>query len=489
MKQMKSKPWYRMRNIFFVIFSVLPLVIAWVFFQVLFTYTAKPNPTIDYRAKLRTIAEEQLNVDSRQASDAWSQFITTLDLFQTVNLEINDELIASEFTSRIDGDDGMIDYFYVRLGASLPKNIERELAGIELVQSRGVMDALDEYIKIAPGVRQLYGEGSLFNLPVPDLSQTRQLSSLLATKMRLASVAGKVSQCPAILEKILVIAHTIGHQPSLIDYLVGQAIWDMALGEIRYELSELRIDETTCEKLLELLDKFNLPPASYAIKGEQLLLEDLIQWSFSDNGYLLVRGPGGSAVIGENDSILGALQNRFYCADQNTTEQMLDECMQTMINLSHKLPIDRFPSVELDRFNELLQLNSQRMVLTSFVPALDSFINRSSIVQLQIQGTRLMLAIELYQARHSELPKTLDDLVPNIIADLPTDPITGGSYLYRLLENDPENRKYLLYSTGLDQQDNGGDFNIEGSINAVIHPPARTDYLINQLRPSIDEYY
>ena len=168
---------------------------------------------------------------------------------------------------------------------------------------------------------------------------------------------------------------------------------------------------------------------------------------------------------------------------------MLDECIQTMINFSSKLPVDRYPSDELNRFNELLISKGRRIVLTDFMPALDSFINNSSIAQLKIQGTRLMLAIEIYEIRHGELPKQLDDLVPNILDELPKDPITGGSYLYRLLDNESKNRKYLLYSTGLDQQDNGGDFNIEGSINAVIDPPTNTDYLINQLRPNVNVYY
>jgi hypothetical protein len=74
-----------------------------------------------------------------------------------------------------------------------------------------------------------------------------------------------------------------------------------------------------------------------------------------------------------------------------------------------------------------------------------------------IGGAKLALAIELYDAHHGEHPASLDDLVPGFLPELPVDPLADdGRFGYRLLTDDPHARRYLLYSTGLDGEDNGG---------------------------------
>ena len=50
------------------------------------------------------------------------------------------------------------------------------------------------------------------------------------------------------------------------------------------------------------------------------------------------------------------------------------------------------------------------------------------------------------------------DLVPQILVTVPSDPLHGGPFGYRLTPDDPHGRPYLLYSTGLDRNDDGGDF-------------------------------
>ena len=63
-------------------------------------------------------------------------------------------------------------------------------------------------------------------------------------------------------------------------------------------------------------------------------------------------------------------------------------------------------------------------------------------------------AIERYRLATGSLPKTLDQLVPSYMETLPHDVINGEPLIYR-----PEgNRRYLLYSVGSDQSDDGGDF-------------------------------
>ena len=61
-----------------------------------------------------------------------------------------------------------------------------------------------------------------------------------------------------------------------------------------------------------------------------------------------------------------------------------------------------------------------------------------------------MLAIRRFERRHQRLPKSLQELVDaKLLTELPRDPIDDQSLRY-----DPSRR--LLWSIGLDGQDNGG---------------------------------
>ncbi len=61
--------------------------------------------------------------------------------------------------------------------------------------------------------------------------------------------------------------------------------------------------------------------------------------------------------------------------------------------------------------------------------------------------------------------------------------------LARLTPDAPHGRPYLLYSTGLDRNDDGGDFDLADSLRCVEDPNARTDYTVNQPRRPMAEYW
>jgi hypothetical protein len=61
------------------------------------------------------------------------------------------------------------------------------------------------------------------------------------------------------------------------------------------------------------------------------------------------------------------------------------------------------------------------------------------------------LAVRAYQMKHSKLPNTLDEVVPEFLPAVPMDPFSGGPTLYRKVDGG-----YILYSVGSDGDDDGG---------------------------------
>jgi hypothetical protein len=69
------------------------------------------------------------------------------------------------------------------------------------------------------------------------------------------------------------------------------------------------------------------------------------------------------------------------------------------------------------------------------------------------QMTLAAIAIRRYQAKHPAPPPALEALFPEFLPQPTRDPMSGKALLYR-----PEtNGGWLLYSTGEDAKDNGGD--------------------------------
>lgn len=68
------------------------------------------------------------------------------------------------------------------------------------------------------------------------------------------------------------------------------------------------------------------------------------------------------------------------------------------------------------------------------------------------RSARVAIAIERYRRDHRDaLPETLEALVPEQLRDIPADPLTGASLLYRV-----EPDAYVVYSVGADLADDGG---------------------------------
>jgi hypothetical protein len=75
------------------------------------------------------------------------------------------------------------------------------------------------------------------------------------------------------------------------------------------------------------------------------------------------------------------------------------------------------------------------------------------------EATRLILAVELHRARTGSLPVDLTALVPGELASLPTDPMSGQPYRYRVVPpgvDDPAGLGFVVYGVGADLIDDGG---------------------------------
>jgi hypothetical protein len=68
-----------------------------------------------------------------------------------------------------------------------------------------------------------------------------------------------------------------------------------------------------------------------------------------------------------------------------------------------------------------------------------------------------MLAAERYRRTHGRWPGSLDDLVPGLLSQVPTDPYDGNPLRYRRLADG-----VVIYAVGPDGHDDGGKLDRTG---------------------------
>jgi hypothetical protein len=191
-------------------------------------------------------------------------------------------------------------------------------------------------------------------------------------------------------------------------------------------------------------------------------------------------------------SILDAAESRFFFASRADALEVSDDLIDRLIGVSRLDPSERLEAaLDLDAFVNRLPRRHKLTRVT--IPAVGEFVKNQAIARLRIVSTRLMVALEACRASTGSFPDALEDLVPGIVGHLPADPVAGGPFMYRLVEDDPHGRPYLLYVTGLDLVDDGGNELPGAGVQINWTLPLREtwcggfDVVVNTPRPLPDE--
>ena len=106
------------------------------------------------------------------------------------------------------------------------------------------------------------------------------------------------------------------------------------------------------------------------------------------------------------------------------------------------------------------------MLLT---PSYDTFLNRVVASDGNRDGVFIGLALELYHREHGKWPESLGELSPKYLPTLPADPITGKPLHYKVVSDRP-----IVYSVGVDGDDDGGRLRKTRTARAIRNTPSRT---------------
>lgn len=507
--------WLTRRRIIAALCCVAALWLGWQVYDIL---SGKPNPKVDYATPFYELME---SAQESEGENGWDLYARTIRHMADVSSagflaakDAHDARIAAEreadqaalegeqetndpIPMLADPDEFLTgDDYYPEFGDITRGSIDLaawtpHLEIIASLEADGSFEALAQVRRMSRLVPPRPESGSLAEaMQLFDVFRhEREAVRLAAARLRLAAHAGDWDEFVRLTDESLVLAVRSARRPTLLQQMISGAIVSLLTGEVCRSVLEFEPPDETCLQLARIIESsLPLPRPEYYLEGERLYSLDTLQRTYTASGRLPISAWGkhrGDFPWEEEprvDPVRGAIGDALAITvpGHETAAEWTSELLQEAIEFSKKPLRDRLiEEFAASRPAESLPIN--QVVLKehgfSFV---SSFMRSAAKMECEHKALVLMLLIEAHRARHGAPPAGLDDLVPEFLDVLPVDSASGKGYGYRLLTDDPHGRTYLLYSFGVDGEDNGGH---EEPMKSWHHPAdVGVDYVINRPR-------
>jgi hypothetical protein len=294
------------------------------------------------------------------------------------------------------------------------------------------------------------------SLAVPSL----QLAHVLAARALLSAERGETR---AALEEALTAVHfghrlQQAHRSNLFLMMTGAALKGRGLRIMREIAAHAPIDAALAREFATRLDGYRTEPETWSRMWAWEYQAHKTTWE-------LVRDPQTRQLKSyevaylaerESDSWLISLIPGAYVYHHNRSLTLEAEFTRSMQRDSFKPcaelepPTEFVPEDGFERLRMILSPNSVgKIVLAISTPNLRDFQLRRCGSETALAATRAVLVLEAYRRERGKLPGSLEDLVPELLPEVPRDGFDGAPLRY-LAE------RAVVYSVGADLVDEGG---------------------------------
>lgn len=320
----------------------------------------------------------------------------------------------------------------------------------------------------------------IFISTIPYHQKTRDLARLLAIRSNMNLATGKTRQAIDDALAIVRLGEHMSAGNTLIESLVGMAIRGIGFRQV---LSIARQPETSIDDLRHLRDlaqKLRKCDVVLTIisKRERLMTLDatskLIRNGYaSEDSYyfgdeaaaisMLAKTGDAEAAMTEINALYDEFESIFEQAqtDPSFEFETAYEQIGFRLDVETNNPFKNYFLMLLNKRARGQQLG--KVLGGLFFPSADAVWNAERRVNSELNLLRLAIEIEIYKRSNDRYPETLDQLVPNQLTEIPSDPFARTQeYGYRKTDTG-----YRVYSFGNNQVDDGGhnpmlDYSDEG---------------------------
>ncbi len=229
------------------------------------------------------------------------------------------------------------------------------------------------------------------------------------------------------------LSESLQREPALISYLVRIACLALTLNSIERSLSLTAFTDGQLKELSAALTQTGTTlDFTQALVTERCAMIEM----WRDPSRLGSTGP--------------ALRARMLPGMRQTWLADILDYMEAQIDASQLPPVERLRKSR--RINdEIQQLSFLHLMTKITMPALTRVAELDLRARAHLELAKTALALERYRLAGGKVPQRLEELVPQYLQAVPSDPFDGNPIRYR--RADPG---YCLYTISEDGQDNGG---------------------------------
>ncbi len=482
------KPWYRPRNI---VLSVVAIALLWLGWAVFVALTARPGDRVNYAAKLNQVLRDN-QPGGGAVENRWREYFDIL-------METQGALEAFEAELN-NGEGGSVNFGSLNAVPStvyliseaelndLRRNHELSIQMIRRFHESDLPTRLDELFSHGGIWEEFDPQRMIGGQTGSDFPAMRSLQTLLDGELRLAIRERRGDDAAVALRRQFKIAAIHCRTPRFDSLLIANSIIAQACEEVIDACAARPMDPRVAAMLLEELRHAPEPSMELGLESERIVAMDLIQRIYSDNGrgngMLLQSEAAALNVSGIEDAPGLRLFNitGLFEHDRRMTVALLDTFIDGMIRQSRMSQPER----QKDPFEPSRVLESEpyrsHKVLSAMFPILVRGQMNLDIGSTIANAAPIALAISIFHSEHGAYPESLDELVPAILAELPSDCFApDGRFRYiKRVPTDDDPRPYYLYSVGHDGVDDLATPEIR-DYEALTPRGAGTDCIINRL--------
>jgi hypothetical protein len=293
-----------------------------------------------------------------------------------------------------------------------------------------------------------------FTMPRPGFQKYKELVVLQALKSKRAQLAGDPVAAAHVASQAWRLGQLVTDDANyLIEWLVGIACQSIALSRMNEIIADVKTPEPVLRDLLAQLDRWN--PQGIERGYKQAMQEE---YRFTKVTVEMLQHGKAGKILGSKDPAVYSYCVP-YCLKTNMMARMTVPFYRNLIeNIDRVYAKTNFdypgkpkqPVNVLDKAALYISPNcAGKVMFLMWMPAFDKAITRKCLVQANVAGLRLKIALRLYEQKHGQLPDDLNALVPEFIKEIPQDPYDGKPFRYSKTEK-------KVWAIGYDLVDNGG---------------------------------
>jgi hypothetical protein len=301
------------------------------------------------------------------------------------------------------------------------------------------------------------------NVEMPHFSLLGGVSRVAHVRRLALAVRGDSQAYTDTLLMVLKLARTCSEPPvSLISHVLGMGMEGVLFSDWQNTIACVDLDEAQLQALQQQVEMISLKDAAGALQCERvrtshmlrtMTIEEMVK--FVDLGGFAIFGGGSGNKHADKMAaiLLGSRPAGWQIADAALFQDLHVRHVMSCMSNGNVTPAS---IASLDTAVEQLRTKSggfsSRRLLAELLGHYGTFLKLAAKGQARANGAVGWCALERFRLKHGRLPEKLEELVPEFVSTVPSDPVNGLPLRYvRKGERD-----YLLYSIGWNLKDEGG---------------------------------